>query len=114
MSQGAFIHRVWAVVRKAEAEVGMESLSARSRYLLENIGERESEREPMRVADLVMLKGAGTPPTVYGCVAELERGDWIVRIADPSDGRASRLKLSSRAKRAFAKMSREICRLPTT
>lgn len=87
----------------------MGNLSLRGRLLLDIIGEHDGE--PLRVSDLIRIAQAGTPPTVYAGVAELEREGWIARSGDPADARASRLKLSPKAKRAFTRMSREVARL---
>ncbi len=104
-----FIHRVWAVVRRIKAASGMDSLDLRSQALLDLIGANDTE--PLRISDLIKHAGLGTPPTIYSALAELEREGWIAKFDDPEDGRASRLNLSSKAKRAYAKMSREIARL---
>lgn len=104
-----FIHRVWSIVRRIKAASGMDSLDLRSQALLDLIGANDTE--PLRVSDLVKLAGLGTPPTIYSALAELERGGWIAKFDDPEDGRASRLKLSAKSKRAYAKMSREIADL---
>lgn len=87
----------------------MNSLDLRSQALLDLIGANDTE--PLRVSDLVKLAGLGTPPTIYSALAELEREGLIAKFGDPDDGRASRLKLSAKAKRVYTKMSREIARL---
>lgn len=109
MDETAFIHRVRAVVRKVEIEAGMVGLTMRSRYLLDVIGERQSE--PPRVTELIKLAQSGTPPSIYSSVSELERGGWVTRVPDAVDGRCYRLVLTPQAKRAFAKMSRGVLRL---
>lgn len=105
----SFIHRVYSIVRRVDADAGMDVLGLRSRALLDLIGENDDE--PLRISDVVRLAGLGTPPTIYSSLAELEREGWIVKSADPQDGRASRVRLSVKAKRAFAKMSRAIIKL---
>lgn len=109
MSDPSFIHKVRALIRKVEAETGMDVLTLRSRLLLDEIASHDDE--PLRLTDLMKQVQAGTPPTFYRCIAELEASDWIVRITDPVDGRAYRLKPSTRARRAFRKMSRAVSEL---
>lgn len=87
----------------------MDSLDLRSQALLDLIGANDTN--PLRISDLVKLAGLGTPPTIYSALAELEREGWIAKSDDPEDGRASRLNLSAKAKRTYARMSREIARL---
>lgn len=87
----------------------MHALGLRARVLLDMMGENDGK--PLRVGDLVALSRLGTPPTVYKAISELERGGWIERVDDDADGRASLLQLSAKARRAYAKMSREVAQL---
>lgn len=87
----------------------MDDLSLRSRFLLDIIG--ETDDEPLRVSDLIRQVQAGTAPTIYSGLAELEKGGWITRDNDPRDGRSYRLRLTQRSRRAYTRMSRDIARL---
>jgi DNA-binding MarR family transcriptional regulator len=89
----------------------MDALSPRSVVLLRIIGEAETLDQPLRVHELIKQSGSGTPPTIYSSVAELAEGGWIDRHADENDGRATRLTLTAKSRRAFAEMSRQIARM---
>lgn len=109
MGESAFIHHVRAVVRRVEAEAGLDDLTMRSRYLLDLIGEHHAE--PLRLSELIKLAQAGTPPSIYCSVDELERGGWASRTPDIQDRRAYRLVLTAKARRAFARMSHGVQQL---
>ena len=89
----------------------MDALSPRSVVLLRIIGEAETLDQPLRVHELIKQSGSGTAPTIYSSVAELAEGGWIDRLVDEKDGRATRLHLTAKSRRAFAEMSRQIERM---
>ena len=88
----------------------MDKLTPRDVVLLRMIGEAEALDQPLRVHELIERSRLGTAPTIYSSVAELAEGGWIDRYADEKDGRATRLTLTAKSRRAFAEMSRQILR----
>lgn len=114
MARSAFINVVTAIIRRVEADSGMDQLSARSRFLLGLIGEFEVSANPVSPSELIKAASVGTPPTIYASIIELENGEWITRRLEKSDRRIVRLSLSPKAKRAFDRMSREILRATDT
>lgn len=106
-----FINLVNRIVRECGSRAGMDALSQRSVVLLRLIGEAEALDQPMRITELIKQSGSGTAPTIYSSVAELVEGGWIDRHADEKDGRATRLSLTAKSRRAFAEMSRQILRM---
>lgn len=109
MSRSLFIHHVRAAIRRAEVHSGMDALGSRARVLLDMIGENDGKL--LRIGEVAALSRLGTPPTIYKAISELERGGWIDRIEDYADRRTSLLRLSAKARRAYAKMSREAAQL---
>ena len=105
-----FITLVNRIIRDCSSRAGMDALSQRSVVLLRLIGEAEALDQPLRVYELIEISRLGTPPTIYSGVAELAEGGWIDRYADENDGRATRLSLTAKSRRAFAEMSRQIVR----
>ena len=106
-----FISLVNRIIRECSSRAGMDALSPRSVVLLRIIGEAETLDQPLRVHELIKQSGSGTPPTIYSSIAELAEGGWINRHADENDGRATRLTLTAKSRRAFAEMSRQIARM---
>ena len=106
-----FINLVNRIIRDRGSRAGMDALSQRSVVLLRMIGESEALDQPLRVHELIEISRLGTPPTIYSSVAELAEGGWIDRHVDEDDGRATRLHLTAKSRRAFAEMSRQIERM---
>lgn len=105
------IFTVSRIVRATEADVGLDAVGPRSRALLRLIGEENALGAVPKVADIVARSGLGTPPTIYASLEELEKGGWIERRTDEGDGRARRLYLTAKAKRAFARMSNRVAKV---
>ena len=106
-----FINLVNRIIRDCSSRAGMDALSQRIVVLLRMIGESEALDQPLRVHELIEISRLGTPPTIYSSVAELAEGGWIDRYVDENDGRATRLHLTAKSRRAFAEMSRLIERM---
>ena len=106
-----FINLVNRIIRECGSRAGMDEVSQRSVALLSLIGEAEALDQPMRITELIKQSGSGTAPTIYSSVAELAEGGWIDRLVDEKDGRATRLHLTAKSRRAFAEMSRQIERM---
>ena len=105
-----FITLVNRIIRDCGSRAGMDKLTPRNVVLLRLIGEAEALDRPLRVHELIKQSRLGTPPTIYSSVEELAGGGWIDRCADAKDGRATRLSLTAKSRRAFSEMSRQIAR----
>jgi hypothetical protein len=111
LENGSFVLRLRRLIRTIEASSGLGELDDTGRRTLDFIAEAEFDGRSLRMSDIVKVPDFGTPPTVYGRLAEMEAGGWIRFAADPRDGRVKLVRLTAAARRTFARISEEARRM---
>jgi DNA-binding MarR family transcriptional regulator len=95
------------LVSEALAEQGF----ADFRPALGTIGQHIAD-QGSRVTELATLAQISSPTATY-LVNELERGGYVERVPDPSDGRARLVRLTGRGRRAQQRGREAIARIET-
>jgi len=96
------------LIQTVEAQNGVNGLGMLARTILYFIADAEFEKRRVRVSDLTTNAAFGSPPTVLSRLTELEGSGWISYKNDAEDRRIKLVMLTPAARRAFAKMSKQL------
>lgn len=100
------------LVRRVEQDTGLADLSPHARDVLRFVGEYEMDGEAPKVCDVIIgVSAMATAPTIYARLNELSSSGWIEFEPDAKDGRAKRIRISGKARKAFASLSKELMRM---
>ena len=104
-SDKLFIFAIARVIRKVEDSHGLSELDCVSRSMLTFIGETLAQDMPVYVQTIIESKRFGTPPTVFGRLAELKERGWIDVRPGIEDRRKRLISLTNQSCRAYSLMS---------
>ena len=105
--QAAYFHLMSAISR-AESQTPLSGLDRLQKRLIYLIADTTAQGEIIRMSDLKALAEFGTPPTILSRLNEMVESRLIQRVPDPNDGRSHHIILTPEARRAMARISREV------
>ncbi|MEN6302233.1 MAG: MarR family winged helix-turn-helix transcriptional regulator [Armatimonadia bacterium] len=108
MTSSSLYFRARLAALPFEQKTGLTDLDYVSRAVLDYIGRCQAVGGLISITDVVKGSQAGTPPTVYARLSELQDLGWIIQEQNPHDGRSKIVRLSGKSRTVFGEIGRRM------